>query len=179
MTTLLQISAAIDRLTAKLGSAVSWAVLAMVMLGAFNALARYSSRFLGVNLSSNAFLEGQWYLFSLVFLFGAAEALRADKHVRVDVLYGRLSKRGKAGINLVGTVLFLVPFCIFGLITTFPWVAESWAVWEVSPDPGGLPRYPIKSALLVAFAWVLIQGLSEIVKALAIVLEPAPEPSDG
>lgn len=169
MTTLLRFSAAIDQLTERIGAATSWAVLVMVLIGAFNAVARYSSRFLGMNLSSNAFLEAQWYLFSLVFLLGAANALRADKHVRVDVIYGKLSERRQAAIDLVGTTVFLIPFCVLGLVTTYPWVAKSWAVWEVSGDPGGLWRYPIKTMLLLSFALLLLQGLSEMVKKLAVL----------
>jgi len=161
---LLQVSALIDRLNAAVGRGVSWLVLLMVLVGAFNAVARYGGRFIGVNLSSNGWLELQWYLFSLVFLLAAADTLRRDGHVRVDVLFGKLSKRKQAWIDIAGTVLFLLPFCAFGLWASWPTVHASWHVLEMSPDPGGLPRYPIKSALLAAFVLLGLQGLSELVK---------------
>ncbi len=89
----------------------------------------------------------------------------------MDVLYGRLSKRAKALIDLVGTLVFLIPFCVFALWVSFPTVSNSWAVLELSPDPGGLPRYPIKTAILVSFALLLLQSISELIKKLEIVLD--------
>ncbi len=175
MKSLLQLSSHVDRLNAAIGRGVSWLVLLMVVVGGFNALARYSGRFIGVNLSSNAWLELQWYLFSLVFLLAAADTLRRNGHVRVDVLYGRLSKRHRAMIDIAGIVLFLLPFCVFALWSSWPTVLASWQVMEMSPDPGGLPRYPIKSALLVAFFLLGLQGLSELVKRVDEVMRPAEE----
>jgi TRAP-type mannitol/chloroaromatic compound transport system permease small subunit len=134
----------------------------MVLLGAFNAVARYVGRYVGVNLSSNAYLELQWYLFSLVFLLGGAYTLLRDDHVRVDVLYGRLSRRGRGLVDLAGTVVLLVPFAIFVLWVSWPSVRNSWAVLEGSPDPGGLPRYPIRTMILVGFALLLLQGLGRL-----------------
>ncbi|MFQ5699040.1 MAG: TRAP transporter small permease subunit [Myxococcota bacterium] len=156
----------IDRLNAAIGRATSWGVLAMVALGAYNAVARYVGRSIGINLSSNAFIELQWYLFSLVFLLGAASVLQQDRHVRVDVLYARASPRTRAWIDLVGTVLFLIPFCGFAIWITWPSVASSWQILESSSDPGGLPRYPIKSVTLIAFALLALQGLSQLVQAV-------------
>ena len=141
MSALLRISAAIDWLNEQIGKMVGVLVLAMVGFGAFNALARYAGRFTETQLSSNTFIELQWYLFSLIFLLGAAYTLKRDQHVRVDVLYGRLGPRAKAGVDLAGTVLFLIPFCVFALWVSFPTVKNSWAVWEVSPDPGGCLLY--------------------------------------
>jgi len=178
MNALLAFSRFVDRANGALGRLVSWLCLGMILLGAFNAVARYLGRFTGMNLASNAYIEGQWYLFSLVFLLGAAYALQRDAHVRVDVLYGRLSVRGKAWLDLAGTVLFLVPFCIFAIAMSLPSVRASWAVLEGSPDPGGLPRYPIKTAVIVAFGLLLLQALSEGIKRVA-VLTGAGEASDG
>ena len=161
----------VDRLSTWVGHSVRWLVLLMVLLGAFNAVARYSGRFVGVNLSSNALLEGQWYLFAAVFLLGAPYALVTDRHVRVDVLYGRLSERGKAGIDLVGTLLFLLPFCVFGLWVSWPSVANSWSIWEQSSDPGGLPRYPVKTLLPLALALLLLQGASLALQKVARLRE--------
>ncbi len=171
MSALLALSRAIDWLNEQIGRLVGGLVLLMVGFGAFNAIARYTGRFTETQLSSNAFIELQWYLFSLVFLLGAAYTLRRDQHVRVDVLYGRLSKRAKALIDLVGTLVFLIPFCVFALWVSFPTVSNSWAVLELSPDPGGLPRYPIKTAILVSFALLLLQSISELIKKLEIVLD--------
>lgn len=162
-------SRAIDRLNDRVGSILRWLVLAMVLIGALNAVARYVSRYAGLSLSSNAYLDLQWYLFSLVFLLGAAYGLKNDVHVRVDVLYSRLSRRGQAWIDLLGTVLFLVPFSLVMLWVSWPAVLRSWAVLEVSPDPGGLARYPIKSVILVAFALLLLQGASQAIKQVEIL----------
>jgi len=179
-----RVSARLGRIADALGVAVGWMVLAMVLVGAFNAVARYLGRYVGVQLSSNALVDLQWYLFSLVFLLGASYALRRDAHVRVDVLYGRLSTRAKAGIDLVGTIVFLLPFCAFGLVFCFPSVQSSLSVWEQSPDAGGLPRWPIKLSLLAGFALLAVQGVAQLCQHAADVLDPpaddappaAPEP---
>lgn len=170
---------AIDRVSGVVGRAVLWLVAVMVAIGAYNAVARYLNRFTDADLASNAYLEAQWYLFSLVFLLGAAYALREDAHVRVDVLYGRLGTRGRAWIDLAGTLLFLIPFCVLMLWVSWPSVAASWRVREVSPDPGGLPRYPVKAVILVAFALLLLQGVSQALKQVALLRGAAPPPEPG
>ena len=175
MKRLLLLSRLIDSLSDRVGRGVSWLALAMVLLGAFNAVARWLSRFVGHDLSSNAYLEGQWYLFSLLFLLGAAWALREDRHVRVDVLHGRLSERGKAWVDLVGGLALLLPFCVFTLVVSLPSVRSSIATLEVSPDPGGLPRWPLKAMLLVAFVLLALQGVSEIIKRAAFLSGRAPD----
>lgn len=151
-------------------------MIGLVGLGALTAVLRYLGRPLGVSLTSNAFLEGQWYLFSAVFLLAAAWGLRENAHVRVDVLYGRLGERGQAWIDLAGSLLFLIPFCALMLWATGPSVAESWAVREVSPDPGGLPRYPLKALVPTAFVLLLLQGVAEAIKAVAQMRGEAPPP---
>jgi TRAP-type mannitol/chloroaromatic compound transport system permease small subunit len=160
----LRVSDLIDRGTGLIGSAISWLVLAMVAVAAFNAVGRYSGRFLGLSLSSNAYLELQWYLFSVIFLLGGAWALREDAHVRVDVLYSRLSIRARSIINIAGTLLLLVPFSLFVFWVSSPVVRSSWQIREGSPDPGGLPRYPLKALILVCFALLLLQAVSELIK---------------
>ncbi len=175
---LLRLSAAIDRLNDRIGSAIQWLALVMVIIGAFNAIARYADRYTGLSLSSNAYLELQWYLFSLVFLMGAAYGLNHDYHVRVDVLYARLDRRGQAWIDLIGSVLFLVPFAGVMLWVSWGPVVNSWAILETSPDPGGLPRYPIKSVILVSFFLLLLQAISQIVKNAAILTEPGASGTD-
>ncbi len=177
MTSLLRFSAAIDRLNDRIGSAIQWLALVMVTIGAFNAIARYATRYTSVSLSSNAYLELQWYLFSLIFLMGAAYGLNHDYHVRVDVLYARLGRRARAWIDLIGSALFLAPFAFVMLWVAWRPVANSWAILEISPDPGGLPRYPIKTVILVSFFLLFLQAISQIVKNATILVEPAGGPS--
>ena len=169
MQTWLRIAKGIDRLNEWIGRAVMWLTFAMVLIGAYNAIVRYLDRYTGLGLSSNTYIELQWYLYSVVFLLGAAYALRHDAHVRVDVLFARLGERGRAWINLLGTLLFLIPFCVFVLWTSWPSISNSWAVLEMSPDPGGLPRYLIKTAIPVAFGLLLAQGVSMVIKQVAIL----------
>lgn len=173
----------VDRLTEIVYAAVRWLTLAMILVGAFNAIARYLTRWTGVSLSSNAYFDLQWQMFSLVFLFGAAYALRADAHVRVDAVYARIAHRTRLWIDLVGHLLFLIPFCILLLVTTYPAVRNSWAVREASTDPGGLVRYPIKTAILVAASLLLLQAISEVLKKGAALrgrpIEGAPSAAEA
>jgi TRAP-type mannitol/chloroaromatic compound transport system permease small subunit len=171
----LRVAGAIDAFTGGIGKAAAWLALLMVLIGAFNAIARYLGRFIGVNLSSNAYLELQWYIFSLLFLLGAAYALREDAHVRVDVLYSRLSRRARAIINILGTVLLLMPFSAFVLWVSNPVVQNSWRVRESSPDSGGLPRYPLKAMILVCFALLLVQAVSELIKEVHVLRTSRPQ----
>ena len=167
MQQLLALSARIDRITDWIGRTASWLALIMVLIGAYNAIVRYLGRFFGWNLSSNMYLELQWYLFSIIFLMGAGYTLKSDGHVRVDLLYSRLSDRGKTWINIIGAAFMLLPFCAFGLWVSWPAVVNSWTIKELSPDPGGLPRYPIKALILIALAMLAAQGLSELIKSVA------------
>ena len=167
-----RLSAAIDRLNDRIGSAIQWLALVMVVVGAFNAIARYTGRFTGASLSSNAYLELQWYLFSLIFLMGAAYGLNHDYHVRVDVLYARLGRRARAWIDLIGSALFLAPFAFVMLWVSWRPVANSWAILEISPDPGGLPRYPIKTPFAFVMLWV---SWRPVANSWAI-LEISPDP---
>ena len=169
----------VDRFTGRLGRLISWLTLAMILIGAYNAIARYLGRFIGVNLSSNLYLELQWYLFSLIFLLGAGFALKQNAHVRVDVLYGRLRRRARARIDVIGSVLMLIPFCIFVLWVSWPSIRNSWLVREGSPDPGGLPRYPLKAVIIVAFVLLLVQGISELVKDLRVLRGPDDDAEDA
>ena len=169
MSFLHRLSRGIDRLNGWIGAGLRWLALAMVLVGAYNAVARYLTRYTGTALSSNALNELQWYLFSVIFLLGAAYGLERDVHVRVDVLYTKLSAKGRAWIDLLGSVLFLIPFSVLMLLVSWPAVKASWAVREVSPDPGGLSRYPIKALLLVSFGLLVLQGVSEVVKQVRVL----------
>lgn len=175
----LGLSRFIDRVSGWVGEVTAWLALVMVLVGAFNSLARYGGRFIGVNLSSNLYLELQWYLFSLLFLLGASWALREDAHVRVDVMYARLRTPTRGWINVVGFTTLFLPFCIFTLWTAIPAVRNSWVVREGSPDPGGLPRYPLKAVILVCFGLLILQGISELIKAFAATRGPIIPATQG
>lgn len=168
---LLRIADGIDRFQERFGRVLVWLSLLMVLVGALNAVARYTDRFTGFGLSSNMWLELQWYLFSMLFLLGAAWTLKEDAHVRVDVFYGRLSAKGKAWVNVLGTLFLMLPFCVLMLWTAWPAVVNSWAVMETSPDPGGLPRYPIKTVIPVAFVLLALQGVSLFARSLSVILD--------
>lgn len=153
-----------DRLNAAVGRVTAWLTLLMVGLGALNAIVRYLGRFTGENLSSNAYIELQWYMFSAVFLLGAGDALREDAHVRVDVLYSQFSAKWRDIIDLAGTLIFLLPFSVFAILVSLPAIRNSLAVLEASPDPGGLPRYPIKMLIPVCFVLLILQGLAHALR---------------
>ncbi len=148
-----------DKFYTILSKVCAWTLFAMTILGALNAILRYSSRFTGQVWSSNAFLEGQWYLFSTIFLLGAGYTLFKDKHVRVDVLYSRFTPSKQRWLNLVGTLIFAIPFCLLGLWSSVDFVTNSWSIAEMSPDAGGLPRYPVKTLIPLGFLLLLIQCL--------------------
>jgi len=167
----------IDTLTDYLGQASMYCVILTVGVGFYNVIARYIGRFIGIKLTSNLFIELQWYLFSLTFLLGFSYVLKHGLNVRVDFLYANWPEKTKAWVDLVGHTFFLVTFCIIGLyVTTHP-VLQSWGQlpdgsfgsWELSPDPDGLPRAPIKSMILFAFGMLLLQTISEIIKNITII----------
>ncbi|MEM9120871.1 MAG: TRAP transporter small permease subunit [Cyanobacteria bacterium P01_F01_bin.56] len=170
---LLRLSGWIDRISRWIGWFTIGLTLIMTAVGAYNAITRYLGQYMGVNLSSNRYIEVQWYLFSLIFLLGAAYVLQKNAHVRVDIFYSRLSVKQKAWIDLLGAVLVLLPFCAIVIYYSLPAVTNSWKVLEMSSDPAGLPRYPLKTVIPVAFAWLGIQGVSEAIKNLAIITDTA------
>ncbi len=175
---LLKFSSFIDTLTERVGLLADWVVLITVAVGFYNVVARYIGRFIGLRLSSNFFIELQWYLFSLIFFLGFPYILKHGINVRVDFLYVKLSDKQKALVDLLGTVFFLIPFCLIGLYVTYGPVLTSWGrlpsgvwgTWEVSPDPDGLPRAPIKTMILVSFGLLLLQSLAQTIKYLAVLL---------
>ncbi len=179
METLLRIGGMIDRFNQRVGSAISWLVLIMTLVGVYNAVTRKLSQTIGIDLSSNSYIELQWYMFSLIFLWGGAYALKNGVHVRVDIIYGKLSLRGKAWVDTLGAILFLIPLCLLILWVSIPYAMDSWRILEDSPDPGGLPRYLIKSAIPIAFVLLLAQGLSELVKSIAVLRGIRPGGDDG
>jgi TRAP-type mannitol/chloroaromatic compound transport system permease small subunit len=163
---LLPLARAIDRLNETVGRAVIWLVLVAVLISAGNALMRY-----GVNISSNAWLEIQWYLFSLIFLLGAGYTLKHSGHVRIDVLYGRLTPRARAGIDLAGHLLFLLPMA--ALIAWLGWTGfqSAYTLGEMSSDAGGLPRWPIRLAIPLGFLLLGLQGIAEAIKRATFLFD--------
>lgn len=162
---LLGLARAIDRFSSWLGVVIGGITLLMIAVGLFNVFGRFADRYLGTQFSSNSLLELQWYLFSMIFLLGGAYVMSLDEHVRVDVLYGRLRPRQRALINLLGTLLFLLPFCVIVLWVAIPWFQLSYGMQESSSDPGGLLRWPVKLLVPISFVLLFIQGISEAIKA--------------
>src|SRR5690606_18095625 len=154
-----------------------WVSLFMVAVGVYNVITRYFygplealvGRGLAARMTGNFYLELQTYSFDLIFLLGAAYVLRVDGHVRVDILFSNYSQRAKAITDLLGIWLFLVPFSIMGILFTVPYVRRSWQTLEMSPNPGGLPRYPIKAVIVVAFALLLLQAISLTIRHAAFL----------
>lgn len=164
MRVLLATARLIDATNDRVGRAAAWLVLVAVLVSAGNALMRYT-----FNLSSNAWLELQWYLFSAVFLLAAGYALLNHAHVRIDILYARWSPRTRAWIDILGTVFFLMPMALLILYFSWPMFMQSYLGHEISSDAGGLLRWPVKLLIPTGFALLVLQGLSEIVKRAAFL----------
>jgi TRAP-type mannitol/chloroaromatic compound transport system permease small subunit len=161
---LLAASRIIDWVNDRVGHLAAWCVLVAALISAGNALVRYT-----LSESSNAWLEIQWYLFGAIFLLGAAHTFRVNGHVRVDIFYGMLNPRAQVWLDLVGTILFMMPaVAIIGWLS-WPFFVESWSIQEMSNNAGGLIRWPVKLLIPVGFAFLFLQGLSEIVKRIAIL----------
>ena len=171
MKLLLGLSRAIDALNEQVGKLTYWLILAAVLISAGNAIVRYS-----LNMSSNAWLEIQWYLFSFIFLFCAGYTLLHNQHVRIDVISGQLSSRARAWIDIFGTVFFLLPMAIVITVLSWPVFVESWTRNEVSSDAGGLLRWPVKLLIPVGFLLLALQGVSEIIKRVGFLLGHIPDP---
>lgn len=175
MRILLKFARAIDRVTEVLGQWSDWLVVLTIAVGFYNVVVRYVGRFIGLQLSSNVLIELQWYLFAILFLLGFAYILKHDQNVRVDFWYAHWSERRKTWINLIGTVLFLIPFCLLGLYVAYNPVLASWGrlpdgtwgSWEVSSDANGLPRAPIKTMVLVGLTMLLLQAIAQVIKDVA------------
>lgn len=165
---MLAICRIIDSLIERIGHIVSWLSGILVVLIVFDVIMRYA-----FNTSYAALYELEWHIFAAIFMLGAAFTLKHDKHVRVDVFYGRFSPRGKALVNLIGTAVFLIPFCLVVIKTSLPFVYDSYMISESSPDPGGLPlRFIIKATIPVGILLLLLQAISLLLTSLHIVLNP-------
>ena len=162
MFVLLGLSRAIDWVNTQIAVIANWLVLLACLISAGNSFSRYL-----ISVSSNGWLEIQWYMFAGMVLLGAPYTLLKNEHVRVDLLYGLVSERTRIWIDIIGGLLFLLPICVILTYFTWPWFVESWVGNEASSNAGGLIRWPVKLLLPVGFALMALQGISEIIKRVA------------
>jgi TRAP-type mannitol/chloroaromatic compound transport system permease small subunit len=171
MPALLAASRLIDRLNTAVNKVAMWLILAAVLLSAGNAITRKAS------ITSNAALELQWYLFSAVFLLCAAYTLLRGEHVKIDILYGRLSRRTQILIDIFGTLFFLMPLCILTILLVWPVVEDKIRSGEMSSNSGGLILWPVWLLIPIGFGLLALQGVSEIIKRLAFLAGSGPDPA--
>jgi len=168
---MLALSRAIDAITERVGRFVYWLVLIVVLISAANAIVRKL-----FNYSSNAYLEIQWYLFSVIFLFGAGYTLLRNEHVRIDIIAGRLSARAQNWIDVVGIVLFLWPMSFVIMWMSWPLFVDSLTRHEVSTNAGGLLIWPARLMMPIGFALLIMQSVSELIKRIAFLRGRIPDP---
>ena len=172
MAGLLALSRGIDRLNELSGKGGGWLILVAVLVSAGNAIIRKA-----FNMSSNAWLEAQWYLFGAAFLLAAAYTLKQNEHIRIDIIYGMWSRRTQHMIDLFGHVFFLMPFVILMISYFIPYFLLSYRSGEVSSSAGGLIIWPAKALLLIGFTQLGLQGISEIIKKIAIMRGEMDDPT--
>jgi TRAP-type mannitol/chloroaromatic compound transport system permease small subunit len=170
---MLALSRAVDRLNEAVGKATIWLVLIVVVISAGNAVFRYA-----FDWSSNGLLEIQWYLFSAIFLLCAGYVLKKNEHIRIDVIFGRFSARTQNWIDVFGFIVFFMPMVMLTLWLSWPVFMNAWNSGEMSANPGGLVRWPVRLLLPVGFLLLLLQGISELVKRLAFLSGQGPNPLD-
>lgn len=171
MIALKRFASAVDALNERIGIFAGWLTTVLVLVVCYDVFTRYV-----LNKSSIAVQELEWHLFAIIFLLGAAYTLKHDRHVRVDVLYINFSAKTKAWLNLFGSLVFLIPFSILVIWSSQDFVANSFAMGETSPDPGGLPaRYILKACIPIAFFLLLLQGLSAAIRSLFAIINPNHE----
>ena len=166
MNFLKKISQFIDAFNEKTGLFAAWLTTIMVLTVVYDVIMRY-----GFKKGNIAVQEMEWHLFAVVFLIGAAYSLKKDAHVRVDILYTKFSTKQRAWIDLLGTFIFLIPFSIMIIYSCRGFIESSWAVREISPDPGGLPgRYILKAMIPAGFTLLVLQGISQAIKNLLVIV---------
>jgi TRAP-type mannitol/chloroaromatic compound transport system permease small subunit len=168
---LLRLSRLIDAMNERIGHAVSWMILLSVLVSSGNALIRYS-----LDRSSNAWLELQWYLFAAVFLLCSGYTLLRNEHIRIDIVVGRFSVRTQTWIDVVGTVLFLLPMALLIMWLSVPVFLDSFSRHEMSSNAGGLLRWPVKLLIPIGFLLLSAQGVSELIKRIAFLRGLIPDP---
>ncbi len=171
MSLLLRLSRLIDWISERVGRYVGWLVLAAVLISGGNALIRKI-----FNVSSNAFLEIQWYLFAAIFLLAAGYTFLRNEHVRIDVISGRFSPKTQNFMDILGILFFMLPMACFVLYLSWPIVLNSIQSGEVSANPGGLIRWPVKILLPIGFGLLILQAVSELIKRAAFIMDLAPNP---
>jgi len=171
LTALLPVTRVIDAVTTWLGKRIAWLILAAVVVSAVNATVRKI-----FDTSSNSWLELQWVLFSMVFLLCSPWTLLANEHIRIDIVNNFLPKNVRNSIDVIGHAFFLLPLCLIMTVTGIPFFYRSFAINEQSGNAGGLPQWPAKSLIMIAFAFLLVQGLSELIKRIAVMRELIPDP---
>ena len=171
---LLPLTRAIDRLNTLIGRYLSWLILAAVIVSALNAVVRKV-----FDTSSNAWLELQWVLFGVVFLLCSPWTMLKNEHIRIDIVNNLLPKPVRNMIDVVGHLFFLLPWCIIMVLTSIPFFWRSVVIDEQSGNAGGLPQWPAKSLLMIGFALLLIQALSELIKRFAVMRNLIPDPHEG
>jgi len=159
---LLAAARAIDRVNEDCGRIAAWLVLIACLISAGNAISRYA-----LDLSSNAWLELQWYMFTAMVLLGAPFVLKVNEHVRVDIFYGRAQPRRRAWIDLLGLIFFLLPVIVAIMVMSWPFFVESYSHGEMSGNAGGLVRWPVKLVVPIGFGLLALQGIAEIIKRIA------------
>jgi len=164
MSGLLALSRGIDRFNELVGKWVSWLILAAILISAGNAAIRKA-----FNMSSNAWLELQWYLFGAAWLLAAAYTLKQNEHIRIDIVHGIWSRRVQHWIDLLGHIFFLMPFVLLMIYYFIPYFMAAFNSGEHSPSAGGLLIWPARLSLLAGFLLLAIQGISEIIKKIAIM----------
>lgn len=174
MQALLAVSRGIDAAMGRLGRAVAWLIVLAALIGAGNAIIRKT-----FDLSSNAWSEIQWWLFSAVFLLAAPWTLLAGEHIRIDIVSNRLSQSTRNWIEIIGHVFFLLPMAVMLCITSWHYFARAYAYNEQALNAGGLPQWPIKALIPAAFLLLALQGLSELIKRIAVMRGLIPEPPHG
>jgi TRAP-type mannitol/chloroaromatic compound transport system permease small subunit len=168
---LLKVSRAIDAFTRWTGKRLAWLILVAVIVSAVNAIVRKA-----FDTSSNSWLELQWVLFSMVFLLCSPWTLLDNEHIRIDIVNNLLPNRVRDVIDVVGHALFLLPLTIVMIITGVPFFLRSFEINEQSGNAGGLPQWPAKSLIMLGFAFLLVQGISELIKRIAVMRGTIPDP---
>ncbi|GEO86021.1 MULTISPECIES: TRAP transporter small permease subunit [Alphaproteobacteria] len=172
MKMLLAITRVIDTINGAIGRWVSWLLLAAVLISAGNAVVRKT-----FDISSNAWLELQWYLYGTVFMLAAAYALLKNEHIRIDILSSSWSKKTRDWIDLILHIIFLVPFTFLMTWLAWPWFWNSFKIGEISSSAGGLTIWPAKAAIFFGFLLLSAQAISEIIKRAAIIFGQLEDPA--
>ncbi|HZR68572.1 MAG TPA: TRAP transporter small permease subunit [Burkholderiales bacterium] len=173
MKILLAISRAVDRVNERVGRLVYWCVLAAVLVSAGNAIVRYT-----LNTSSNAWLEIQWYLFAAIFLLCSGYTFLHNEHIRIDVVSGHLSRRAQVWIDIICTILFMLPMTGYIVWLSWPIFVNAWTSGEISGNAGGLIRWPVRLLVPLGFSLLFAQGISELIKRIAFLRGLIPDPAE-